>query len=248
MDEKTEKLENKYLYEKYNDMILEKLKRFSIKLGYTPIIVNRLDYYGNSIPFGAFCNAISFILYGFYRCKAYSINDTFLWGIILIFGGLGQVTAGLLELIKGRSFTANLYLCNGFYCLSHYCLYIIPLKFSKFNMFRINYNENSLCSFYGFWIIISLPITITSIKINFFYLLQCVSTTAFFLLRCIGERFDIYSVRRHSAGIMEIIAGFLSLYICICQLINDQLGYQFLPAVPFTPNNDIDITKYSKEE
>ena len=28
---------------------------------------------------GAICNAIAFIIYGFYRCKVYRVNDTFLW-------------------------------------------------------------------------------------------------------------------------------------------------------------------------
>ena len=234
-----------YLSEKNS---IENIKHLSLKLSYTPIIINRLDYYGNSIPLGAFCNAISFILYGFYRCKVYSSNDTFLWGVILLFGGLGQITSGILEYIKGRTFTTSLYLCYGFYCLSHYYIYILPIKFSKYKIFGINYNEISLCAFYGAWTIISLPITFSSINVNFFYSLQCQATSVFFILRCFGEGFGTYSVVRHSAGILQVIAGFLSLYICICQLINGQFGYQFLPAVPFIPNNEIDFTKYSKKE
>ncbi len=225
---------------------IENIIRFTQKLGYTQIIVNRLDYYGNSIPFGAFCNAVSFILYGFYRCKTYSTNDTFLWGVILIFGGLGQITCGFLELIKGRAFPSTFYLTYGFYCLSHYFIYIIPLKFWKFRIFGLNWDNNTLCAFYGGWAIISLPITLASIKVNFFYLLQCEATTAFFILRCFGEGFGTYGVVRHSAGILQAIAGFLSLYICICQIVNEKYGYQFLPAIPFIPNNEIDITKYSK--
>ena len=237
--------ETTYLSEKDS---LENIKKLSLKLSYTPIIVNRLDYYGNSIPLGAFCNAISFILYGFYRCKAYSTNDTFLWGVILLFGGLGQITSGILEFIKGRAFTTTLYLCYGFYCLSHYYIYILPIKFSKYNIFGINYNHINICIFYGAWAIISLPITFCSIRVNFFYSLQCQAASVFFILRCFGEGFGTYSVVRHSAGIFQLIAGFLSLYICICQLINEQFGYQFLPAVPFIPNNEIDFTKYSKIE
>jgi succinate-acetate transporter protein len=230
--------------EKYIDNIIKLTK----KLGYTQIYINDLDYYGNSIPFGAFCHAVSFILYGFYRCKTYSTNDTFLWGVILIFGGIGQITAGILELIKGRSFPSTLYLCYGFYCLSHYFLFIIPVKFSKYNIFEINYNEKNICAFYGAWIFISIPFIIASYKVNFFYSLQCEAITAFFILRCIGEAFGIYGVLRHASGILQAIAGFLSLYICISQIINEKLGYQFLPMIPFTPNNEIDITKYSKTE
>jgi hypothetical protein len=53
------------------DSFLEKFQN-------TPLIVNRLDYYGNSIPLGAFCFAVSFVLYGFYECKVFSKPDTFI--------------------------------------------------------------------------------------------------------------------------------------------------------------------------
>ena len=78
-----------------------------------------------------------------------STNDTFLWGVILIFGGLGQITCGFLELIKGRAFPSTFYLTYGFYCLSHYFIYIIPLKFWKFRIFGLNWDNNTLCAFYG---------------------------------------------------------------------------------------------------
>ena len=90
------------------------------KFGNGAWIFNRLDFYGNSIILGAICNALAFIIYGFYRCKVYRVNDTFLWSVILLFGGLGQITAGFLEYCKGRAFPCTLYLCLGFYCLSHY--------------------------------------------------------------------------------------------------------------------------------
>ena len=67
------------------------------KFGNGAWIFNRLDFYGNSIILGAICNALAFIIYGFYRCKVYRVNDTFLWSVILLFGGLGQITAGFLE-------------------------------------------------------------------------------------------------------------------------------------------------------
>ena len=142
--------ENKNLKETitpYNDMSAEYIKRLVQKFGYTAVIVNRLDYYANAIPLGAFCNAIAFILYGFHRCNVFSTNDTFLWGIILLFGGIGQATAGFLEFLKGRSFPATLYLTYGFYCLSHYATYIIPIKFGEFGIYGINYHEGSLAFF-----------------------------------------------------------------------------------------------------
>ena len=230
------------------DLGIEEIKRLTHRLGYTVIMVNRLDYYGNAIPLGAFCNAIAFILYGFHRTKVFENTDTFLWGIILLFGGIGQVTAGLLEFIKGRTFTTTLYLSYGFYCLSHYSFFIMPMKFYYYNVLGINFNEPSLCAFYGAWMMISLPITISSIRTNLFFVLQCLATTAFFVLRCFGEGFLRYGLMRYSAGILQAIAGFISLYICINQLINEAFRFQLLPSIPFQPDNEIDIIKENRNK
>ena len=245
-------LETIKVIDKYNNQEdfnpdIEKIKLLSNKMGYTLIVVNRLDYYGNVIPLGAFCNAISFILYGFHRCHVFNNIDTFLWGVILLFGGLGQVTAGILESLKGRLFTSILYSLYGIYCFSHYFLYLMPIKFSRYNIFELNFDDDSLCAFYTAWMIISLPITIASIRTNLFYVLQCLATTAFFVLRCFGEGFIKYGLMRQSAGILQAIAGFISLYICINQLINEAFGWQLLPAINLVKDNEIDIAR-NKEE
>ncbi len=78
-----------------------------------------------------------------------------------------------------------------------------------------------LCAFYGCWTVISIPITIGSIKTNLFYVLQFIATSAFFALRCFGEGVLRYGLMRQVAGILQIIDGFISLYICIKQLVNE---------------------------
>ena len=111
---KLEKYDNKFAYDGSFG------QRFINKFGGEILTWRQWDYYANSIPLGSFCYAIAFIIYGFYRAKVYRVNDTFLWSVILLFGGIGQCTAGFLEYCKGRSFPSTLYLSYGFYCLSHY--------------------------------------------------------------------------------------------------------------------------------
>ncbi len=141
------------------------------KFGSGAWIFNRLDFYGNSIILGAMCNALAFITYGFYRCKVYKVNDTFLWSIILLFGGIGQCTAGFLEYCKGRSFPHALYLTYGFYCLSHYAWYTIPYWFllNNNNTMLYNFSENAICAFYSAWVVISFGLCLASARTNFLY-------------------------------------------------------------------------------
>lgn len=226
------------------DPNIQSIRYLCLKFGLTGIIVNRLDYYANAIPLGAFCNSIAFILYGFQRCGVFKECDSFLWGVILLFGGLGQITAGLFEFLKSRSFPTTLYLTYGFYCLTHFAAYFIPLKFKDYGIIGINNEKKSLALFFGAWFFICLPLVICSIKTNLLFLLQTVCTVLFFFFRWVGEIAEArYSIRFVVAGIFQLIAGFTSLYICISQLINEQFRKTVLPTIPFIPENEIDIVE-----
>jgi succinate-acetate transporter protein len=214
------------------------------KFGRDPWIFNRLDFYGNSIILGAICNALAFIIYGFYRCKVYRVNDTFLWSVILLFGGLGQITAGFLEYCKGRSFPCTLYLCLGFYCLSHYAYYVIPPHFDiNYNTsMYYTYDEGSMCAFYSGWVCIAFALLLGAARSNILYILQVLTCFAFFLLRAVGEGCGSLGTKWHAAGILEAISGFFSLLIGISQILNNETCYRMcFPTCPMTPDNEIDM-------
>ena len=214
------------------------------KFGRDPWVFNRLDFFGNSIILGAICNALAFIIYGFYRCKVYRVNDTFLWSVILLFGGLGQITAGFLEYCKGRTFPCTLYLCLGFYCLSHYAYYIIPPRFYiNYNTsMYYTYDDDSMCAFYSGWVFISFALLLGSVKSNLLYILQLLTCFCFFLLRAIGEGSDSLGTKWHAAGILEAISGFFSLFVGLSQILNNETCYRLcFPTCPMSPDNEIDV-------
>ena len=219
-------------------------KRLLGKFGADILTWNQLDYYGNAIPLGSFCYALAFITYGFYRCKVYRVNDTFLWAVILLFGGIGQCTAGFLEWCKGRSFVTALYLTYGFYCLSHYAYYIIPEWFfiNDNQTMLYNYSENAICAFYSAMVVISFGILLASTRTNLLYILQCITAFVFFLLRAVGEGCGSLGTKRNAAGILQVISGFFSLLICISQLINNEaLHRPCFPTCPMSPYNEVDV-------
>ena len=218
-------------------------KRLFNKMGREYITCRRVDTFGNAIPLGSFCYAIAFIIYGFYRCKIYRVNDTFLWSIILLFGGIGQCTAGFLEYCRGRSFPSALYLSFGFYCLSHYAWYTIPSWFdlNGNRSLLYNYSENSICAFYSAWLVIVFGLCLTSARTNVLYILQCLTAFAFFLLRAIGEGMGSLGCKRNAAGILQAISGFFSLLICMSQILNNETFYRgVFPTCPLSQYNDID--------
>ena len=200
------------------------------------IIVNRLDYYGNSIPLGAICYGISFIIYGFYESTIYSTPDKFTYYVLLFFGGLGQLTAGIFEYIKSRTFPTISYLLYGFYFIT---FFLLNYKYSK------DTNDTTFIDckkiFFGTWAGLALPIFIGSLKTNIIYLIQNFSVLGFFIVKCIGECKDYKILKGKVAGILELITGFFSIYLCFSQIINQHFKKNILPTIKLKVENEIDI-------
>ena len=214
---------------------IDNIRQLLYKLERTPIFVNRLDYFGNSIPIGAFCNAIAFIIWGFQTCEVLD-NEPFLYGLIIIFGGLGQITAGLLEYLKIRSYSALLYLTLGFFCFSYF---LIGTK--NFQITNINLGDHEeMAFFFGAWFIIILPLVVASIKINIFFLVHTASTCFFFFFRWVGEVCEKKNLIKYPSAIFQLIAGFISLYIFAYQLIDEEIKSELLPTIALNPQNEID--------
>ena len=205
------------------------------KIQHTTLEINQLDYYANTIPLGSFCFAITFILYGFYECGVHKKEDALLYTTILLFGGVGQVTSGIFEYIKCRTFLCTLYLSYGLYFLS-----LFYLEYHQKTMFNIHYQS----IFYGSWACITFPIYIASLKINLFFSIQNMMSVGYLVMKCIGVNREIKALKGIAPGILELISGLCSLYICLGQILNKHLKYQVFPSFPFSKDNGIDdITK-----
>lgn len=225
----------------------ENIKELLYKLERTALFVNRLDYFGNAIPIGAFCCAITFILLGFKQLHVFEneLKDPkFSSGLILIFGGLGQITAGLLEYLKVRSFTALLYLTLGFFFFSDW--FVEGTDFTTIiNITEGDHEEKAF--YFGAWFIIMLPLVLASLKTNVFFLAQTGSTLIFFLLRWIGEAADKKGLYEYASGVFQLIAGIVSFYIFCYQIIDEEWKKEFLPVLAIDKGNDIDFNIINAE-
>ena len=187
--------------------------------------------YSNSIIIGSFCYAISFISFGIFKSRIVSDEYTNTWSVLATYGGLGQITAGILELNKKRQFTSFLYIIYGIYCLTHYLLRILTDRFGEYD----------LCMFFLAFFLLSVPAIIFSIKINLFFLLQTSLGSLYFLMRCIGEGIFEDILSEQVSGSIQIASGVCSFYIFIYQIYNSFDFRICLPIIPFDVNNGIDF-------
>ena len=211
----------------------EKILNIFKNLEKKTINVLEVKKYGNAIPIGAFCNALTFIVFGIYKARILPDEFANIWTLMALFGGLGQITAGILELMKGREFPSFFYLIYGIYCFSHYILRIFTDRFGKYD----------LCIYYIVCLLLSTPIVIYSIKINLIYLLQSIFTSLYFLSNAIGEGIDEYILIEQVAGSFQIISGVFSFIIFLSQVINALHSNFYIRTFPFDVNNQIDFIR-----
>ena len=229
------KLRRRAPREKNIPIFEDKLSQLLFEIKNYSLLVNKVDTYANAIPLGSFCFSISFILYGFYEAKVNKEKDDFLYYILFLFGGIGQIISGIFEYFKGRTFPANLYLLYGIYFFSIYYFYY----YDTGNPLILD--DDIKPFFYGSWAVLSFPIFIGSIQSNLFFILQTFFAFAFFIVRCIGEYKNNNTLNELVSGILELVTGFISLYICVSQIINEALKFRAIPTVPMNQENDIDI-------
>jgi len=209
-----------------NELYNELIKKFET----TQVIAHNTDHTANSIPLGSFCFAVSFILYGFYECKVHKDEDNILYMVILFFGGIGQLTAGIFEILKSRTYPATLYIT--------YSLYFLSFYFAKKNDI---FNKADVSKIYfGTWIFLGAPLILLSLRINLFFLIQNISAVAFFVIKTIGYCCDSGPLKGVISGILELVAGFSSIYICFGQILNQHFSGTILPTIPFKKNNEVD--------
>ena len=214
---------------------IDKIDKFFYCIKYYSLLVERDDKYGNSIPLGAFCFAIAFILIGFKDCKVNKNDDEFFNFLILLFGCVGQLIAGTFEYINGRTLPANLYLLYGIYFLSYY--------YFNYGAKDDNILKDIKPLYYGSWAILSFPIFIGSMQSNLFYLGQTSVALVLFVLRCIGQYKEKQKINENVFGILELITGIISLYIGVNQIINESFNSDVIPNLSLSKGNKIDIVK-----
>ena len=219
---------------------IDKIDKFFYCIKYYSLLVERDDKYGNSIPLGAFCFAIAFILIGFKDCKVNKNDDEFFNFLILLFGCIGQLIAGTFEYINGRTLPANLYLLYGIYFLSYY--------YFNYGAKDDNILKDIKPLYYGSWAILSFPIFIGSMQSNLFYLGQTSVALVLFVLRCIGQYKEKQKINENVFGILELITGIISLYIGVNQTINESFDSDVLPNLSLSEDNKIDIVKPNDDE
>lgn len=196
------------------------------------------DTYANAIPIGSISYGMNMVILGLYLCNAYELNSLVVTELLLV-GGIAQITAGIFEFIKGRSYVTSVYFTYGFYCLTHMSVIAI-LKYGWVKLSTETKVYESLAAYYFFWMLISISMIICSFKSNLFFTIKTVGITIMYFLLIFGYGCPSEGARK-AGGAFGIISGVAGIYIGAGQMVNEGFNKALFPMFPYVSNNGIDI-------
>lgn len=206
--------------------------------------VLRKDYYADTIPFGCFCQAMVCILFGFYLCKTHPSDSPFHWINMFLFGAVGQITAGILEFLKGkhRTFSSSIFLIYGTYWLSYFVFKTVfyVLYNQGQNIIGLGWHDKTLAFYFFAWLFVSIAIVISTIRTNYYLMFANLMFTLYLVLEGMGCASSSLHTKRNSSGILLIIAGFVYLIECIKHLVNLTAKREIIPSFKLANPNGID--------
>ena len=174
------------------------------------------------------------IIFGLHLAGVYANNSLVFTEMVLV-GGIGQLTSGIFEFIKGRSYMASVFLTYGIFCLTQFALWYVDVR-----EYVIQSNHSSMAHYYFFWIIITLLIMVCGFRSNMFFVIMQGLQAVMFLLLTIGEGTKEGVINKVGGG-FAVAAGVVGMYIGMGQIINEANGKMVVPMIPFCSDNGIDF-------
>lgn len=188
------------------------------------INVKPVDTSADVLPFGCISFAMNIVLYSCYLVNFYQFNPMLLTELLMV-GGVGGITSGTLELIKGRSsFLPSFFFCFGFWSLT-----VFTVAFFNLDQWITTVEDNdSLLAFTFFWLIISGMIFFGSFRTNVLFVVCSGAMFMMMLLLVVYYGVDKLGVRQ-TAGVFGIIAGCCGLYIGMGHILSNEFQKEYLP-------------------
>lgn len=204
--------------------LISSIAPISVPIETKIINVKPVDTSANVLPFGCITFAMNIVLYSCYLVNFYQFNPILLTELLMV-GGVGGITSGTLELIKGRS----AFLPSFFYCYGFWSLTVFSIAFFNLDKWITVVEDNdSLLAFTFFWLIISGMIFFGSFRTNVVFVVCSGAMFVMMLLLVVYYGVDKLGVRQ-TAGVFGIIAGCCGFYIGMGHLLADEFHKEYLP-------------------
>jgi hypothetical protein len=189
----------------------------------------------NPGPLGLLGFGMTTILLNFVHNARLGSVDAMILGMGLVYGGLAQVIAGVLEFRKGNTFGTVAFTSYGLFWWSYAFINLLPRSIF-FAGYQSPSNE-SMMAYFIMWGLFTLIMFFGTLKTN--RTLQMVFMTLTILFFLLGIKSGLLAYTSLTAsdlelftriiGIEGIITGFSAFYLALAEVLNEAHGKTVLP-------------------
>jgi succinate-acetate transporter protein len=193
----------------------------------------------NPGPLGLLGFGMTTILLNFVHNARLGSVDAMILGMGLVYGGLAQVIAGVLEFRKGNTFGTVAFTSYGLFWWSYAFINLLPRSIF-FAGYQSPSNE-SMMAYFIMWGLFTLIMFFGTLKTN--RTLQTVFMTLTILFFLLGLKSGLLAYTSLTAsdlelftriiGIEGIICGFSAFYLALAEVLNEVHGKTVLPIGQF---------------
>lgn len=176
---------------------------------------------GNPGPIGLMGFAMTTILLNIHNA-GFTALDAHILAMGIFVGGVAQIIAGIIEMIKGKTFPGTAFTLYGFFWLA--LVYLINGK----------HTAGTLATFLLIWGLFSVYMFIGTFRINKALQVIFGSLVVLFILLAVGNYLKAANIAFAStllkiAGFEGILCGAGAFYLAMAEVLNELYGKEVLP-------------------
>ena len=193
-----------------------------------PARTTTLDW-GNSAPLALLAFAVTTFMLSMINANAVSIGTLpVVFGVALMFGGLAQLIAGLIQLRTGNTFSGVLFSGFGAFWMS---LFAFAQWFAKeVPPSQLGHAQGLFLYAFGIFVVVMLA---ASLRTNVVVVLALAILVAVFLFLGAGN-YGAHTTLIHWGGYTGLAAAACAFYLALAELCESSYGRAVLPVWPLT--------------
>jgi uncharacterized protein len=183
-----------------------------------------LDW-GNSAPLALLAFAVTTFILSMINAKAVSVGTTpVVFGVALMFGGLAQLIAGIIQLRTGNTFSGVLFAGFGafwlsFFALGQWFLKAVPVT-------QLGHAVGLFIYAFGIFVVVML---VASFRTNVVVVLALAILVGVFFLLGAGN-YGAHTTLIHWGGYLGLAAAACAFYLALAELCEFSYGRPVLPV------------------
>jgi succinate-acetate transporter protein len=191
---------------------------------------NMSEKLANPAPLGLLGFGITTVLLNFHNAGLFGLNSMIL-AMGLVYGGLAQVIAGIMEYRKGNTFSTVAFTSYGLFWWSLVMLLVFPeITFLQTATTPLQKTPGTAMAAYFFmWGLFTFAMFFGTLKANRALQFVFLSLAALFFLLAIRDALGIIGLPANLIGVEGIICGFSAIYLALAEVLNEVHGKTVLP-------------------